>query len=120
MYAHIHSAELDAQSERGISNSSAGKINVNSVKKLTTCADHLLDNHVVISEHGKSCYWKTSAQSSQKMGSPQSRDLQKHILLISCLIIETYTVGRILFSTRGVRTANHMMQGQVQKHACAA
>ena len=38
---------------------------------------HLLDNHVVISEHRKSCYWKTSAQSSQKMGfgkiTPQSR-----------------------------------------------
>ena len=73
MRIYTNSAELDAQSERVISNSSAGKINVNSVKKLTTCADRLPDNHVVISEPPKSCYWKTSAQSSQKMGSPQLR-----------------------------------------------
>ena len=30
--------------------------------------DGLLDNHMVISEHRKSCHWKTSAQSSQKIG----------------------------------------------------
>ena len=33
-----------------------------------TCADHLLDNHMVISEHRKSCNRKMSAQSAQKMG----------------------------------------------------
>ena len=73
MHIYTNSAELDAQFERGISNSSAEKIYVNSVNKLTTFADRLLDNHVVISERvtGK------SAQSSQKMGfrwiTPQSR-----------------------------------------------
>ena len=67
MRIYTNSAELDAQSEQGISDSSAEKIHVNSVK-LTTCAGRLLDNHVVISEHHKSCYWKTSVQSSQKMG----------------------------------------------------
>ena len=30
--------------------------------------DCLLDNNMVISEHRKSCYWKMSAQPSQKMG----------------------------------------------------
>ena len=67
MRIDTNSAELDVQSEQGISDSSAEKIHVNSVK-LTTCAGCLLDNHVVISEHRKSCYWKTSVQSSQKMG----------------------------------------------------
>ena len=56
MHIYTNSAELDTQSELGISNSSAEKIYVNSVKKLTTFADRLLDNHVVISERvtGKS------------------------------------------------------------------
>ena len=55
MRIYTNSAELDARSEQGISSSSAEKIYVNSVK-LTTCAGRLLDNHVVISEHRKSCY----------------------------------------------------------------
>ena len=75
---------------------------------------------MVISEHRKSYYWKTSAQISQKMGFGKDNatiadlrktsaqisqkmgfgkdnatiaDLRKHILLISCLMIEIYTVG---------------------------
>ena len=55
--------ELDAQSEQRISKSSAG-----TAYRLTTCPDCLLDNYVVKSEHRKSCCWKTSVQSSQKMG----------------------------------------------------
>ena len=62
-------------------------------KKLTTCADCLHDNHVVISEHCKSYYWKMYAQTSQKMGFGKDNatiaGLRKHILLI----IETYTAG---------------------------
>ena len=62
------------QSERGTSKSSAEKsIYANSMLKLTAFADHLLDNHVVISEHGKSCYRKGSAQSNQIHGSALSR-----------------------------------------------
>ena len=37
-----------------------------------TSADRLLDNHVVISEHRKSCYRKTSAQSNQIRGSART------------------------------------------------
>ena len=29
------------------------------LQKSSTCADRLLDNHVVISEHRKFCYWKS-------------------------------------------------------------
>ena len=43
-------------------------IYVNSIQMLLTCTDCLLNNHVVLSEHRNSCYWKTSAQSGQKMG----------------------------------------------------
>ena len=78
MGIYTNRAELDAQSERGISKASAEKIYMRiALWKSTTPADHLFDNHVVISEHRKSCYWKTSPQSSQKMGfgkiTPQSR-----------------------------------------------
>ena len=65
MRVYTNSAELDGQSERGISKSSAEKYICE--QKLTTCADRLPDNHVVISEHRNSYYWKTSAQTSQKM-----------------------------------------------------
>ena len=95
MRVYTNSAELDAQSERGISKSSAEKYICE--KKWTTCADRLPDNHVVISEHCKSYYWKTSAQTSQKTGfgkiNATIAGLRKHILLISCFMIETYTVG---------------------------
>ena len=59
MRVYTNSAELDAQSERGISKSSAEKIYMRiALQKSSTCADRLLDNHVVISEHRKFCYWK--------------------------------------------------------------
>ena len=84
MRVYTNSAELDAQSERGISKSSAEKIYMRiALQKSSTCADRLLDNHVVISEHRKFCYWK-SAQSSQKMGfgtvTPQSRSAETHFV----------------------------------------
>ena len=60
MRVYTNSAELDAQFERGISKSSAEKIDMRiALQKSSTCADRLLDNHVVISEHRKSCYWKS-------------------------------------------------------------
>ena len=90
MRVYTNSAEFDAQSERGISKSSAEKYICE--QKLMTCADRLPDNHVLISEHRNSYYWKTSAQTSQKM-SFGKKSLRKHILLILCFMIETYTVG---------------------------
>ena len=72
---YTNSAELDAQSEQDISKLYAEKYICE--QKLTTCAYRLPDNYVVISEHRKSYYWKTSVQTSQKMGfgkiTPQSR-----------------------------------------------
>ena len=60
MRVYTNSAELDAQSERGISKSSAEKIYMRiALQKSSTCADRLLDNHVVISEYRKFCYWKS-------------------------------------------------------------
>ena len=60
MRVYTNSAELDAQSERGISKSSAEKIYMRiALQKSSTCADRLLDDHVVISEHRKFCYWKS-------------------------------------------------------------
>ena len=59
MRVYTNSAELDAQSERGISKSSAEKIYMRIALQSSTCADRLLDNHVVISEHRKFCYWKS-------------------------------------------------------------
>ena len=54
MRVYTNSAELDAQSERGISKSSAEKIYMRiALQKSSTCADRLLDNHVVISGHRK-------------------------------------------------------------------
>ena len=63
-------------------------IYTNSTQKLTTCADRLLDKHVVISEHRKSCYLKTSENGFRK-GNATIAGLQTHILLFSCLMIET-------------------------------
>ena len=58
-------------------------------------SDRLLDNHEVISEHSKSCYWKTSAQSSQRMGfgkiMPQSRLAEKYFVNLE-LMIERHTL----------------------------
>ena len=60
MRVYTNSAELDAQSGRGISKSSAEKIYIRiALQKSSTCADRLLDNHVVISAHRKFCYWKS-------------------------------------------------------------
>ena len=58
----------------------------------TTAPDRQLDKHVVISEHRKSCYWKTSENGFRKDNATIA-GLQIHILLISCLMIKIYTVG---------------------------
>ena len=112
---------LNGAYKKGLQKKSTCKY-ANSIQKFTTCVDHLLDNHVVISENPKSCYWKTSAQSSQKMGFRKITlaSLQKHFLLISCLMIDTYVLGLFCLAYVAlVRTENCMMQGQVQKYVRA-
>ena len=66
------------------SKSSAEKIDMRiALLKSSTCADRLLDNHVVISEH-RILLLEKSAQSSQKMGfgkiTPQSRSAETHFV----------------------------------------
>ena len=91
MRVYTNSAELDAQSEQGISKSSAEKIYMRiALQKSSARADRLLDNHVVISEHRKFCSLVRKWVSERDR---HNRGWQKHILLISCLMIETYTVG---------------------------
>ena len=79
----MNSAGLDAQSERGISNSSAEK----NVQKLTTCADCLLDNHMVIPEQPEK-----SVQYKQKNGFQKDKatfaGLRKHFLFVSFFMFE--------------------------------
>ena len=85
---YMNSAGLDAQSERGISKSSAEKkVYMRIDTEVTTCADCLLDNHVVISEQ-----LEKSVKSKQKNVFQKDKatfaGLQKHFLFESFFMIE--------------------------------
>ena len=75
------------------------------------------DNHVVISEHRKSCYLKNPAQSDQKM---DFRNItHKTLLLISCFMMEAYTIGLLCSAHVALVLWNVWCKGRVQKQVCA-